>query len=66
MPVRVKVWAIALRVARTLFLMLFAAAGTILLVRYAPGFFSDSREMDARYAQAARAEIQAEEVQKSP
>jgi peptide/nickel transport system permease protein len=63
MPVRVKVLVISLRVARTLLLMLFAAAGTIFLVRYAPGFFSDSREMDARYAQAARAEIQAESVQ---
>jgi peptide/nickel transport system permease protein len=52
--------AIASRLGRTLLLMLFAAAGTILLVRFAPGFFSDSREMDARYAQAAQAEIQAE------
>ena len=63
MPARVKVLAIAQRVVRTLFLMLFAAAGTILLVRYAPGFFSDSREMDPRYAQAAREEIQAVNVQ---
>ena len=63
MPLRVKVLVITLRVARTLFLMLFAAAGTILLVRYAPGFFSDPREMDARYAQAARAEIQADNAQ---
>jgi len=51
---------IALRVGRTLLLILCAAAGTILLVRFAPGFFSDSREMDARYAQAARTEIQSE------
>jgi peptide/nickel transport system permease protein len=51
---------IALRAGRTLLLLLFAAAGTILLVRFAPGFFSDSREMDARYAQAAQAEMQAE------
>jgi hypothetical protein len=41
---------IAKRVGRTLLLMLFAAVGTILLVRFAPGFFSDSREMDAKYA----------------
>ncbi len=41
-------------------LMLLAATGTILLVRFAPGFFSDDREMDARYAQTARLEIQAE------
>ncbi len=50
--------AIASRVARTLLLMLFAAAGTILQVRFAPGFFSDPREMDGRYAQAARIEMQ--------
>jgi peptide/nickel transport system permease protein len=54
---------IAMRAGRTLLLMLFAAAGTILLVRFAPGFFSDSREMDAKYAQAARAEIQEESDQ---
>ena len=52
------------RVARTLLLMLCAAAGTILLVRFAPGFFSDSREMDAKSAQAAQAEIQEESSQR--
>ena len=51
------------RAGRTLLLLLFAAGGTILLVRFAPGFFSDSREMDAKYAQAAQAEIQAENNQ---
>jgi peptide/nickel transport system permease protein len=51
------------RVGRTLLLMLFAAAGTILLVRFAPGYFTDYREMDAKYAQAAQAEIQAEAAQ---
>jgi peptide/nickel transport system permease protein len=40
-----------------------AAAGTVLLVRFAPGFFSDAREMDAKYAEAARAEIQANQQQ---
>ncbi len=51
---------IAKRVGRTLLLMLCAAAGTILLVRFAPGFFSDDREMDAKYALAAQAEILAQ------
>src|ERR1035437_8771281 len=51
---------LAKRAGRTLLLLLFAAAGTILLVRFAPGFFSDSREMDAKYALAAQAEIQQE------
>jgi peptide/nickel transport system permease protein len=46
--------------------MLCAAAGTILLVRFAPGFFSDDREMDAKYAHAAQAEIAAQgEAQQS-
>lgn len=51
---------IAARAGRTLLLVLCAAGGTILLVRFAPGFFSDDREMDARYAQVARSEIGAE------
>ncbi len=50
----------AARTMRALLLMLFAAVGTILLVRFAPGFFSDAREMDARYAQVAQAEMQME------
>jgi len=51
---------IATRVGRTLLLMLFAASGTILLVRFAPGFFSDDREMDAKYAHIARTDFGAE------
>lgn len=47
------------RAGRTLLLMLFVAAGTILLVRFAPGFFADEREMDAKYATSARNELQA-------
>lgn len=39
--------------------MLCVAAGTILLVRFAPGFFADEREMDAKYAATARNEMQA-------
>lgn len=57
---------IVTRVGRTLLLMLFAAGGTILLVRFAPGFFSDSREMNARYVQAARLELQSEDGQQQP
>ena len=51
---------IATRIGRLLFLLLFAAVGTILLVRFAPGFFSDPREMDAKYAQAVRSEAEPE------
>jgi len=54
---------IAVRAGRTLLLLLCAAAGTILLVRFAPGFFSDEREMDANYAPALRAEMEAENQQ---
>ena len=54
---------IAMRAGRTLLLILCAAAGTILLVRFAPGFFSDAREMDAKYAQAAQDELDAENSQ---
>jgi peptide/nickel transport system permease protein len=54
---------IVARAGRTLLLMLFAGAGTILLVRFAPGFFSDSREMDAKYATAARSEMQGQNNQ---
>ena len=52
---------IATRVGRTLLLVLIAAIGTVLLVRFAPGFFSDAREMDAKFGQAVRLEMQANE-----
>jgi len=54
---------LTMRVGRTVLLMLCAALGTILLVRFAPGFFSDPREMDAKYAEAARVELQEEKIQ---
>jgi peptide/nickel transport system permease protein len=57
--------AIARRVGRTLLLLACAALGTILLVRYAPGFFSDEREMDPRYAHTARAELPPDSQQQS-
>ncbi len=56
----------AARMMRTLLLMLFAAVGTILLVRFAPGFFSDAREMDARYAQVAQAKMEMESARQQP
>jgi peptide/nickel transport system permease protein len=51
------------RVARTLLLLLAVATATTALVRFAPGFFSDEREIDARYAQNAHRELQAAEAQ---
>lgn len=48
------------RAGRALLLLIFAATGTILLVRCAPGYFSDIREMDGLYGQAAQREMQVE------
>jgi peptide/nickel transport system permease protein len=42
-------------------LLLVAAAGTTALVRYAPGFLSNERELDAKYAQGARFELQGQD-----
>ncbi|WP_157477581.1 ABC transporter permease subunit [Granulicella tundricola] len=43
--------------------MVLAALGTIALMRYAPGYFTDAREMDAQYAGSARTELQLEQAQ---
>jgi len=53
---------VARRTARTLFLLLVVAVSSTLLVRFAPGFFSDEREMDGKYAQSARSELQAQQA----
>ena len=44
-------------IARVLALILLVMAGSVILVRWAPGYLSDPREMDSRYAQAARNEL---------
>jgi peptide/nickel transport system permease protein len=54
--------AVAKWLARTLAIVLLVIAGSTILVRYAPGYLSDAREMDARYADAARAELNTEAV----
>ena len=43
--------------ARTLAVLLLVIVGSTALVRFAPGYLSDEREMDARYAVAAQADI---------
>jgi peptide/nickel transport system permease protein len=48
------------RLARTIVLVLLVAVGSTVLMRFAPGYLSDEREMDARYAGVARAELSAE------
>ncbi len=51
------------RMARFVSLLLMAALGTIALVRFAPGYFTDGREMDARYADEARANLRVQQDQ---
>lgn len=46
--------------ARTLAIVLLVLIGSTVLVRFAPGYLSDAREMDTRYGNAARAELFAE------
>jgi peptide/nickel transport system permease protein len=48
------------RIARTIAVVLLVVAGSTVLIRFAPGYLSDAREMDARYAGTARAELSAE------
>jgi peptide/nickel transport system permease protein len=48
------------RLARTLLIICLVVVGTTILVRFAPGYLSDAREMDSRYGDAARAELSAE------
>ncbi len=59
MTSRVRVF--LLRLARVFSLMLLAMAGTILLVRFAPGYFMDSREMDGQYGALAREQVKAQQ-----
>lgn len=46
--------------ARALAVVLLVMLGSTLLVRLAPGYLSDAREMDARYSGAVRTELAAE------
>lgn len=49
---------ILIRLLRVVSLVLLAAFGTIVLMRVAPGYFTDAREMDGQYASAGRAAVQ--------
>jgi peptide/nickel transport system permease protein len=53
------------RLARTLLIVFLVAVGTTLLIRFAPGYLSDAREMDARYGDAARVELSTEAARSS-
>lgn len=52
---------IGLRALRVLSLVALAALGTIALTRWAPGYFTDAREMDSAYGDQARAELKVQE-----
>jgi peptide/nickel transport system permease protein len=45
---------------RTIAIVLLVILGSTVLVRFAPGYLSDAREMDGRYAAEARTELSAE------
>lgn len=53
------------RVGRLASLVLLAALGTTMMMRYAPGYFADSREMDALHAGAARNQLQERQSRES-
>jgi peptide/nickel transport system permease protein len=53
------------RLARTVLIVFLVVAGSTILVRFAPGYLSDAREMDARYGDAARVELSAEAARSS-
>jgi peptide/nickel transport system permease protein len=48
------------RLARTIVLIVLVVIASTVLIRCAPGYLSDAREMDARYAAAARADLSTE------
>jgi hypothetical protein len=47
-------------IARTLMIVMMVAVGSTVLVRFAPGYLSDAREMDSRYGNTTRVELAAE------
>jgi peptide/nickel transport system permease protein len=50
-----------LRLGRILSLILLAAFGTITLMRFAPGYFTDTREVDVKYGNEARVALKIQE-----
>src|SRR5271170_6922204 len=51
------------RLARMLLIVFLVVLGSTVLVRFAPGYLSDAREMDSRYGDAARVELSREAAQ---
>jgi hypothetical protein len=53
----------AVRAGRSLLLLVLVMAGTMLLMRLAPGYFSDAAEMSAQRGGEARARMEGEAQQ---
>ena len=49
------------QLGRIFFVILMVSLGTIALMRFAPGYFSDAREMDPQYAVGTRLELQSQQ-----
>jgi peptide/nickel transport system permease protein len=59
-----RIWLVVAQwLSRTVVILLLVMLGTTMLVRYAPGYLTDEREMEAQYAQTARAELSVEAMQ---
>lgn len=52
----------SMRLARIASLVLLTAFGTIFFMRFAPGYFTDAREMDSRYSDAAQVSLQTQQA----
>jgi peptide/nickel transport system permease protein len=57
-------FALLQRLGRMVLLLALVAGGTITLMRFAPGYFTDVREMDTRYAQGARSALEVEQARR--
>lgn len=55
---RMRIVSALARGCRVLSLVLLSALGSTLLMRYAPGYFADSRELDAAHAGEVRAQLE--------
>ena len=53
------------RIARVVSLILLSLLATTVLMRFAPGYFADSNEMDPQHAAIAREQLQAQHQQES-
>jgi len=55
----------SLRLLRVASLVLVAVLGTMALLRFAPGYFNDARELDAQHASVVREQLQSQQQRES-